>query len=438
MIDLVISAIGGSCFASALACVPGLHVYNVIALLLVGFHGAEVWGGPVQETAVSFVAGMIAGFAVTNTIPSILLAAPDESAVFTVMPGQNFLKRGAGFHAVIITSLGGLIGLLCLAAAVPIAPMALAVMHPVLRPHAHWILWSVIAFMLLSEWPRARHFGPAGWRAFRAAWTSLAAGLGTFLLSGLLGFILFYRAPFDPQDAFQCLMPAFIGLFTLPWLMLNIAGDAELPAQCTETGTISSGPLIRGGVAGALGGAFAAFFPGITGGVGGFLAGHATAIHDDRTFLVSQGTCKALYYAGGLLLFFVPGLNLTRGGAAGMLRGVYAPGGKGDYYTVAASLAIGGAVALGLLVPLTRATLTLVVRMGQRRISGVVLAVIGSLVFLTMGGMGLAISAVSAGIGLLPVFYGARRMNCLGIILLPLACNFSGIGGRVAGWLGLI
>jgi len=95
----------------------------------------------------------------------------------------------------------------------------------------------------------------------------------------------------------------------------------------------------------------------VTGGVGGFLAGHATALRDDRAFLVSQGASKVVYYAGGLLLLFMPGAGLTRGGAAWMLRAARAPDAPRDYLPVLAAMAIGGAVALLLVSPLARAVL---------------------------------------------------------------------------------
>ena len=38
---------------------------------------------------------------------------------------------------------------------------------------------------------------------------------------------------------------------------------------------------------------------------------------------------------------------------------------------------------------------------------------------------------------LLPVLFGSRRLNCLGILLLPIACNMSGFGETITGWLGL-
>jgi TctA family transporter len=51
---------------------------------------------------------------------------------------------------------------------------------------------------------------------------------------------------------------------------------------------------------------------------------------------------------------------------------------------------------------------------------------------------GAGIMVVAAGIGLLPVLFGTRRMNCLGVIMLPLACNMSGAGVLIAHKIGLI
>jgi TctA family transporter len=51
---------------------------------------------------------------------------------------------------------------------------------------------------------------------------------------------------------------------------------------------------------------------------------------------------------------------------------------------------------------------------------------------------GLLICVVATGIGLIPVLWGSRRMNCMGVLLLPIALNMVGVGGAVAGWLGLV
>jgi putative membrane protein len=176
----------------------------------------------------------------------------------------------------------------------------------------------------------------------------------------------------------------------------------------------------------------------ISGGVGGFLAGHATAMRDDRAFLVSQGTSKLVYYAGGFLLMFVPGLGIARGGGAWLMRGIYMPGSYHDYYMVLSSMAIAGAVSFVMVGPLSRGMMTLIERVSYRHLSLFSLGLMVLIVFLMTGWSGLMVMVVAGGIGLIPVLFGSRRMNCLGVILLPMACNMSGVGVKVAGWLRLI
>ena len=293
--------------------------------------------------------------------------------------------------------------------------------------------------MLMSEWPKGRTLGMGGWSTFRDGWRTTGPGLLTFALSGLLGFVLLYRSPVRPEDAFQNLMPAFVGLFTLPWLLINLVSAVEIPPQ-RAPGVLSAGPfrILQGAFAGVLGGGFAAFFPVVTGGVGGLLAGHATALRDDRVFLASQGASKVVYYVGGLLLFFVPGLDMVRGGGAWMLNGLNAPHGIYEYLMALAVIGLGGALTFLLMSPLTRASLALMQRVGYRRISGATLIATLLLVHYMTGPGGMLVLATATGIGLLPVLLGSRRMNCLGVIILPMACNMSGVGPTVAQWLGLL
>jgi putative membrane protein len=439
---IVIVASGiGAALSSVFACAPGLHVYNLMGLMVLGVHTLNVHGIAVPvEMLVPFAVSMIVGYAMLNTVPSVLLAAPDESALFTVLPGQKYLMAGRGYEATVITAAGGLLGLLLLVLTLGlVGPRFLPVAKAVFQPHVHWILWCVIAFMLLSEWPKGGTLGQAGWRRFSAAWKSTGAGLLTFLLAGFLGFILLYRSPIPVESAFQNLMPAFMGLFTLPWLILNIVSRVEIPEQQDRISVdLDKRTLAKGVLAGSLGGGFAAFFPVVTGGVGGLLAGHATAIRDDRVFLVSQGTSKLIYYVGGFLLLFVPDLWITRGGGAWLMKTLYTPHSYRDYFMVLAAAAWGGMVSFLLVGPLTQATLLLIRKWGYRRISWIALITILAFVGGITGRMGLWIAAISAGIGLLPLLLGSRRMNCLGVILLPMACNMSGIGETVARWLGLV
>ena len=87
--------------------------------------------------------------------------------------------------------------------------------------------------------------------------------------------------------------------------------------------------------------------------------------------------------------------------------------------------------------PLAKLVVRFVSKFDYRHVSTFALAVIVLMVLLMTGWIGLFIAAVATGIGLLPVLFGSRRLNCLGILLLPIACNMSGFGSKITAFLGL-
>jgi putative membrane protein len=432
-----VHALVGALAASILACIPALHIYNVAGALILLGAGAGRLLGP--EALSGLMIGLVTGYAMLNTIPSIFLSVPDDSTIFVVLPGQKYLRQRRGWEAALLTGVGGLGGIAALTLLTPVAPALFATLRGILQPHLHWILVAVTLFMLLSEWPKGSDRGPTPWRRLAGAWSSLAAGLATFLLSGLLGFVLLYRSLVPVAVAYQNLMPAFVGLFAIPWLLQNIVSRVHVPPQHLAPSLDADWKIfLRGVFAGTAGGLFAAFFPIVTGGIGGFIAGHATAQRDDRLFLISQGASKVVYYVGGFLLFFVPGVHLTRGGMAWMLSGLYTPYTPGTFYRAAAAVALSGVASFFILLPLTRLAVRLVERVDYVRISVVMLIVLLVMVAVMTGPGGLLIAAVATGIGLIPVLWGSRRMNCMGVLLLPITLNMAGVGGTVAGWLGLV
>ena len=107
-----------------------------------------------------------------NTIPSIFLSAPDDSTVFMVLPGQKYLLQRRGYEALVLTGIGGLGGLAALALMTPVASRVFPVIREILRPHMAWILWTIIVYMLLSEWPKGTDRAPAGWARWWEGWKS--------------------------------------------------------------------------------------------------------------------------------------------------------------------------------------------------------------------------------------------------------------------------
>ena len=131
---LMVAAIG-ALVTSVLALVPALHVYNVAAFVILA---TSVLGDflPPDMLAMLFL-GMVASYSMLNTIPSIFLAAPDDSTVFVVLPGQKYLLQRRGYEAAVLTGVGGLGGIAVLALLTPIAasllPTLRAAQDPALR-----------------------------------------------------------------------------------------------------------------------------------------------------------------------------------------------------------------------------------------------------------------------------------------------------------------
>ncbi|HEY89787.1 MAG TPA: hypothetical protein G4N98_08685 [Thermoflexia bacterium] len=436
-LNLLCYALWGTVGASVLALVPALHIYNVAGFLLLLSGSLAPVLSP-EEMAFLFL-GMITGYSILNTIPSIFLSVPDDSTVFMVLPGQKYLMQRRGYEAVVLSGMGSLGGLAVLTLLTTVAARLLPVVRAILQPHIGWILWTVIAYMLISEWPKGSDRAPAGWRRWWEGWKSLTAGLVTFTLSGLLGFVLMYRSLVPVQVAYQNLLPAFVGLFAVPWVIQNLLAHIELPPQhfaCSMDAPL--GVFFHGTAAGVLGGLFAAFFPVVTGGLGGFLAGHATAQRDERAFIISQGASKVVYYVGGFLFFFVPGLHLTRGGMAWMISTLYSTYTPERYYWATAAVLLAGVVAFFLSLGLTRVVIALTARVSYHTVTWVTLGILLAVVWGMTGVGGLAVCAVATGIGSIPVLWGSRRMNAMGVLLLPIALNMVGAGDVIAGWLGLL
>ena len=437
LISLIFMAVIGALISSVLALIPALHVYNIIMLAMLLASGLA--RSLTSDQLAMLLLGMMIGYAMLSVIPSIYLAAPDEASAFIVLPAQKWLLERRGFEAAILTGIGSLCGAGVLVALSPFFIEAARTLQIILSPHLGWILLTIIIFMLMSEWPKSGDRGPSNWARFRAAWAQLGAGLLTFFLSGVLGLALMYRNIVPVSSAFVNLLPAFIGLFAIPPVLSNLIMGVRVPPQYVSRSIdVSPSLLMRGAFAGTLGGLFAAFFPVVTGGVGAFLAGHATAQRDERSFIVSQGAAKMVYYVGAFLLFFLPGLHLMRGGLASLLGALVTPSTPELYYTAVAAIGIAGVASFVLLIPYSWLAARFITRIDYRVVNIGTLIVLVALIALTTGPGGLLAALPATAIGLIPSLFGSRRLNCLGVILLPMTLNMAGVGPDIAKMLGLI
>lgn len=429
----------GTLASSVVSLMPALHIYNVAGIIIILTMGAGTSTLIPMDYVPIFMMAMVVGWAILNTIPALFLGAPDESAIFVVLPGQKYMMQGRGYEAAALTGLGALAGIVAMFVASPVFFKTLPKLRQLTRPHNFWIMGLIIAYMLMSEWPKGSGRRKTGWGRFIDGWKNLAAGLLTFLLSGILGIIVLNKPLVPIQYAFQNIMPIFVGIFAIPWVIGNIFSNTEIPPQhICASADLDARIWSRGGFGGFLGGMIAAFMPVVTGGIGGFIAGHVTAQRDDRLFIISQGASKSVYYIGGFLMAFIPSLNRTRGGMAWMLRPFCQPHTYDDYWRIMGVIMLSGGISFFLLLAYSRLMIKVITMVNYRALSVAMFVLLVAVTCLIAGPMGVALMTVATAIGLIPVYFHSRRMNCMGVLLLPITLNMGGLGPSVARLLGLV
>lgn len=436
-LDLVYYCLLGISISCLVSFLPALHIYNVLGIFLLFVLKFEASVTAMQLS--SLAVGMIVGYSILNTVPATYLGPGDESMSYYVLPGAQWTSLGKGFESIILTGIGAMGGLILLCLLAPVFLWVLPGLKAITSPHMFWILGATIAYMLLSEWPKGISQSTDCWTNFLEGWRFLGVGLATFFLSGILGFIVMAKTMVPIEFAFQSITPVFVGLFAVPWLITNIINVGVIPKQhVAESVDLDWELFFRGTFGGFLGGFFAAFIPIVTAGIGGLMAGHATAQRDSRLFVMSYGTCKTVYYVGSFFLFFIPGLSLTRGGLAWILMPMAPMVTLQEYVTIVGLILLAAGVSFLLLRPFTKICIAMVETVDYRLISWVTLIGTIPMIWYFTGWGGIAIMTVATGIGLLPVLFQARRMNLMGVLLLPVCLNMAGYGNDVLRLLGLL
>lgn len=423
--------------ASALiSFLPALHIYNVIGIFMLFVLKFEASMAPMELIALCI--GMIVGYSVLNTVPATYFGPGDESMSYYILPSADWVNKGRGYEGVILTGIGTLTGIIALAICAPLFIYVLPGLKTITSPHMFWIIGAVIVYSVMSEWPKGLSQSPDCWTNFKEGWYYLGIGLLLFLASGLLGFIVMSKTLVPVEFAFQSITPVFVGLFAIPWLITNIINIGKVPHQHEAKSVEMDWDLVaRGTFGGFLGGFFAAFVPIVTAGVGGLMAGHATAQRDGRLFVMSYGTCKTIYYVGSFLLFFIPGLSLTRGGLACIINPVVDVLTMKEYFVFIGLMLFSAGVSFLLLMPFTKLCIKIVETIPFQVVSIIALAIVVPAVGYFTGWGGMFIMLVATGLGLIPVLFQARRMNLMGVLLLPVCLNMAGYGSAILNFLGL-
>ncbi len=433
-------SLAGAVIAAAASLIPGLHIYNVIAITMTILFAVEhFFSGLDPMLMTSFLIGLVVGFSFLFTITSQYFQPCDDSYRYVMLPHEKFLFEGRAHEAVVLGSIGSLVAIFAIGVIFPFFGQYAAVIRGLVRPHLYWIIGAVIVFLLMTEWPKDPGTGPTPLKRMLDGWGSILMGYFCFGMAGLLGIFIFHRTIIPVESSFQSLMPVFVGLFAIPSQLLTLLATVGVPRQhVAKSVELTGEDVIRGGASGILAGMVSAFTPSLTPGPAMLLSGHATVTGGDRQFIIGGGSGRVMYYVGTLLFFFMPGVFLRRGGAAINISLFFTPETWAQFLTIAGLIVLVGAIAFVGSLGYSRLATAIVARVPYKWLSLGGMAIMIALVGWVTSWQGLVIMLVSTCIGMTPNLWHTRRINLLAVLLVPMFLNMWGHGADVARWLGFL
>ncbi|HEX9340412.1 MAG TPA: tripartite tricarboxylate transporter permease [Thermoplasmata archaeon] len=408
---------------------PGLHVNNVAAFVLAtGPAWASFLASVLPEAGPSdvgiflsvYLLATAATHAVFDFIPSVFLGAPAEGSALATLPGHRLLLVGQGAKAVALAARGVVLGTAF--AVLALIPLRTVLADPIgladrFRPWSAAFLAFVLAALLLSEFRgRKTH------RVRRAAWVQA--------LAGVLG-VAALRGP-TPLEAGVILFPLFSGLFGVPSLIVGMrARPGTIPFQRLEPLRPINREDVRSAIRGTLAGASVSWLPGLSGGAAATIASlRVRKSTGPSQFMVVLGAVSSSTALLSVAVLYM--IHRSRSGAAVAVdRLLPEYGAWPEPFRIPASLLvlIGGTVlATAVAAPLAvRTARWVAVRSSTanpRRLCGASLAAIVILLAIVSGPVGLAVAAIAAIVGLVPIALRVRRVHLMASLLVPVLVGY--------------
>jgi putative membrane protein len=375
--------------------VPGLHANN-FALLLAGF-APSIPADPQFVGAAMLAAGVTHTF--LDIVPALALGVPDPAMAPTALPGHKLVLQGRGREALRLSALGST---LAVAFAVPLAvPVTLLMqrVYPTIAAHLTLVLGAVSILLVLTERTMVARIGAA---------LALVA-------SGILGLLTLDVAADGVLPVGDMLAPLFAGLFGAPILIEAFRGGG-VPPQDDPTVTTSRRFVLAVGFVGTFAGALVGYLPAISSAIAAAGALVILPHRGPRAFVVATSgvnTANTIF-----ALFALVALGNPRTGVLVALENADVPH---NLPLLLGSVVVAAAAGFVLVVAIGDTYLDVVGNLNNAILTVGVLAFLCLLVAAFAGLLGLAVFGVSTLVGLLPARFGARRMTCMGVLLVPIA-----------------
>jgi len=271
--------------------IPGIHI-NLIGIFLISLSASLLSSIPPIYFVV-FVVAMAITHTFVDFIPSVFLGCPDTDTELSVLPGHELLKKGEGYHAVLLTCYGSILAIFTL---VLIAFPSILIISKIYNFIENLIpFFLIIISIILISLERKK-----------------SIALGVFLLTGFLGWSVLN------MEINQPLLPLLTGLFGGSMLILSIKNKIKIPKQeISELKIINPRPIAGAFLGSLIASPICSFLPGVGSGQAAII-GNTISRSDQKGFLILLGATNTLVMGFSFISLYL--ISRTRTGAAVAIR----------------------------------------------------------------------------------------------------------------------
>ncbi len=395
--------------------VPGLHPNN-IAIILVSITPVLLQDLYFLDSYASrtIIASGILATAVTHTflsfIPAAYIGAPEGDTALNLLPAHRLLLEGRAYEATVLSAIGSfgavVFSMLCL---VPFYFIASSHLFVILEHNMVYLLIGISALLVLTE-SFTERMEPL---------TAITLSMMVFIISGIFGFVVF-----ELPSSTSMLFPAFSGLFGLSTILYSLFYTPEIPDQAINEPEIAHTGVLKSVISGATFGSVVSALPGITSAHATVMAMLARRNRDPEQVILTLSSVNTAN-----VIFCTGTLYITLHARSGVMMAIEQIMDIQRWIRLAPPVTF----ILMLITVLSASAFSFFITryMGRqfslffgqipyRKLLLSIVILLSILVLIFTGCMGLLVLMVATAIGLIPIYCGIRRSNCMGVILLPI------------------
>jgi|Deesub1362A_J573_1020465.scaffolds.fasta_scaffold00350_33 putative membrane protein len=398
MLATLVLALLGILLGTFTGLVPGIHVNTVVLVILSFLPKLLEYFTP--REIVSIVVAMSITHSFVSYIPSILIGAPEEDSVLSVLPGHRLLMQGRGYEAIWLTVVGGLGSIILSCAFLPVGIIALPELYSFTKRFLPFILIGIIFYMIYIEDTMEK-------KIFALIITLYSGALGILVLNGKI---------LAPKFS---LFPALTGLFGFSTLLMSLKTKSNPPEQIIS----SPQELYAKGIGiGSVAGLLAGLLPSIGASQSALIVQNILGKKNEKQFLVAQGGVNTSASIYAILALYL--INNPRSGASIAVEYILRDFTYTDFLLVISLVMLTTSLAVGITLGLAKISIRYVKKIDYAKLSSTVVIFLTILILGITGVKGLIIAVTATSIGFITPLCGIKRSHCMSVLMVPTILYF--------------